>query len=383
MHRDKYNKRILMIGWGWPPKIEGGLDTHVFNISSYLQKDYIDLSVSLPKSNMPPIGSNDIRLQPIGIEKHFDDDSIESLIGYVERYNKNIVLSKLNPDLVHAHDWLGVLAAIELKEQQGIPFVLTIHSLDHHRSCRPFDSEGKISSIEHEGIVNADTIITVSEHMREEIIEHHGADRSRIRVIPNGPSYFVGKSTRDIVPKDDEKTNIILCCGRLSSQKGIEHLILAARDVIRKHPETRFILVGKGHLQDSLESMVSDMGMKDSFNFMGFISVQELRDLYSSADAYVMPSVSEPFGISALDALVFGIPTVLTSSCGLSESLEDGKDAIIIGPRSSRDISRAIIGILDDPELSGRLSINGKEASERFKWDRISDMTVKEYMRLL
>ena len=369
---------ILMVGWGWPPKMDGGLDTHVYNLTRCLSGyDDIKIDLFLPQMNMPEtIPEEDIRMHPIKAE--MECNTIENLIESVKRYNSHISKTPLRPDIIHVHDWLGIEAGIALKKKLKIPLILTLHSLEYMRSAEDHEnSEGMIDSIEKEGIIEADLIITVSDFMKKQIIRRYGIDSSRIEVIPNGPTF-----TSPAAPSEREE-GLVIFCGRLTGQKGVEYLLLAAKEVIRKNSSARFVIMGRGYLESRLKDFASLLGIENNVRFIGFAEAKEIQDYYMKAEAVVIPSVFEPFGITVLDALASGAPVITAENAGIAEDLQDGTHLLKVRERNSKDLAEAILSLLNNPSLRKKLSVNGKIASEKYTWKNIASRTRDTYLNLL
>ena len=371
-------KNILMVGWGWPPKMDGGLDTHIHNLTLNLSaKDNMQIDLFLPKINIPKtIPKGNLKIHPVNIRMQCN--TIDSLIATVKRYNRKISKTAQRPDIIHVHDWLGIDAGIALKEQFKIPLILTIHSLEYMRSADDnSNSEGIIDNIEKKGMAEADIIIAVSDFMKREIIKKYNINENKIKVIPNGPTFKnSGK------PSKKEK-DLVVYCGRLTSQKGVEYLLLAAKEVLKKNKKAKFVIIGKGYLEKQLKDLASLLGIDDNIKFIGFAKTEEIRDYYMKAETVVFPSVFEPFGITVLDALSCGAPVVTTENAGIAEDLKNRKHILKVRERNSKDLAEALISLLDNPSLRKTLSENGKKASEKYSWKNIASKTRDIYMNLL
>lgn len=370
--------RILMVGWGWPPKMDGGLDTHVYNLTLNLSaKDDMKIGLFLPKINMPKTTQKgNLKIHPVSIKMQCN--TIDNLIASVKRYNRKISKTAQKPDIIHVHDWLGIEAGIALKERFSIPLVLTIHSLEYMRSADDSsNSEGIIDNIETKGMAEADIIIAVSDFMKKEIVRKYNIDEDKIMVIPNGPTFKnPGKSSQ-------KEKGLVVYCGRLTGQKGVEYLLLAAKEVLKKNKKTQFVIIGRGYLERQLKDLASLLGIDDSVKFIGFTEAKEIQKYYMKAEAVVFPSVFEPFGITVLDALSCGAPVITTENAGIAEDLKDRKHLLKVRERDSKDLAEAMISLLDTPSLRKTLSENGKKASEKYSWNNIASKTRGIYMNLL
>lgn len=363
-----------MVGWGWPPKIEGGLDTHVSNLVLNFSKG-TEVSLYLPKENTPEISRHNIRFNPVDVETRHS--TIESLLSAVKRYNSIISETVATPDLIHIHDWLGVEAGINLRKKLKIPLVMTVHSLEYMRSAGIHHPKSRIADIEKKGIANADIIITVSSFMKDKIIENYSISPDKIKIIPNSSTLSTGTS-----PAEREK-GLVLYCGRLTGQKGVEYLFLAAKDVIKVKRYAKFVIIGKGHIEKQLYNLAELLDIKDHVHFKGFIPAERICQYYKKAEVVVIPSVYEPFGITVLDALEAGAPVIMTKNAGIGENLKDKIHVLKVPERNSKSLADAIISLLDNDGLKKRLSENGKEASRKYCWKNIAANTEDIYRNLV
>ncbi|MCK5594428.1 MAG: glycosyltransferase family 4 protein [Candidatus Aenigmarchaeota archaeon] len=371
--------RILMIGWGWPPNIEGGLDTHIYNLTGTLStnKD-IHIDLFLPKSKIPEniTPKDNLKIRPI--DTQIETDTIDDIIASVDTYNQKITTTRFRPDIIHIHDWLGIDAGITLKKRFDIPLILTIHSLEYMRTATDNPtSQGKISDIEKKGIEASDQIITVSRLMKEEIIKEYDIPNEKITVIPNGPTFK--KYTEDT----EREKDLIVYCGRLAGQKGIEYLLLAAKEVLKTRPDAKFIIIGKGYMEKQLKDLAKLLGIDSSIEFTGFISLNKIEEYYHRAEIVVAPSIYEPFGISVLDALTTATPAITTYDAGIAEDLKDRIDILKIERRNSGSLKKAILSILENKGLRTTLSENGRKASDNYSWTKIAKDTKDIYLNLL
>ncbi|NOQ56298.1 MAG: glycosyltransferase [Nanohaloarchaea archaeon] len=371
--------RILMVGWGWPPQIEGGLDTHIHNLTDALSahKD-IHIDLFLPKINIPKNISpkDNIKIHPI--DTQIKADTIDDLITSVDAYNQKIATTRFKPDIIHIHDWIGIEAGIDLKHRLKIPLILTVHSLEYMRTATDSpQSQNDIEQIEKKGIETADKIITVSRLMKDEIIKRYDINKENIMVVPNGPTF-----KQDTKPTEKEK-DLIVYCGRLAGQKGVEYLLLAAKDILKRRKDAKFVIIGKGYMEKQLKGLAQLLGIDDSIKFTGFIKQEDIEEYYRKAEMVVAPSIYEPFGISVLDALVTGTPAITTKDAGIAEDLKDNIEILKIERRNSESLKDAILKILENPKLKEQLSINGMRASKNYSWTKIAKTTKDIYLNRL
>ncbi|MCK5474228.1 MAG: glycosyltransferase family 4 protein [Candidatus Aenigmarchaeota archaeon] len=344
--------KFLIIGWGAGDSFSGGMDVHVLNVSKALAKK--GHSVTLFATDGKPTETiKNLKIIPVNLAKK--PNSIDDFISAVKEYNEKIKSSskELDFDVIISHDWIGVAAAEKIKDTTGKLWLHTVHSLEHMRSLN--DSKGDIEKFEKKGIVGADTVFTVSNFMKDAIHERY---RRTTEVIYNGSSFGVN----ELVERNPYSTHTVLYVGRLTAQKGIEYLILAAKKILGVVPNARFIIVGTGELEESLKSFALALGFFDSFEFLGFISKKRLAELYSTASVFASPSIYEPFGITVLDAVLFSCPVVATKNTGANELFSCG--ITIVEPQDSVSLSDAVVRVLKNHDEFEALAKNAKVVVE-------------------
>jgi glycosyltransferase involved in cell wall biosynthesis len=365
--------KILMIGWGFPPKIQGGLDIHVYEICKQLAKKN-DVSLVLPKFNSPAKNSAGIKIIPIkcGYKK--------SLAKTVSEYNRNIVneCKNLDFDIIHSHDWFGVEASEKLKAKA--PWILTLHSLEYMRSC----ASGKktiMERLERRGAKECDKVIAVSRFMKKSIVKNYSMNPKKIEVVYNSATIRQGKPEKIRRALRLGDCPLVLFLGRHSKQKGIEYLIYSAKSVLEKIPEARFVIAGEGHLKDSLEAFSRHMGLDGKVIFPGFIPEADLASYYSAADVFVYPSIYEPFGISVLESLLSGTPAITTKDAGVMERLPEMDSIAGVRPGNSRELADNIVRILSERK---RVSNKEKEIlAKTYSWEKSAKEILGIYQKLI
>jgi len=344
---------VLSVGWETSALMAGGLGVHYSRLSSGLS-GLVSLSHILPfESGLPN-------------STHLPFASSASFLSAVLDYNSR--LAAMPPpgcDLLHAHDWLASLGSARLARKSGIPLVLSVHSTVFDREFMP--SPG-IYSIERRAFRSADRIIAVSSMLKDTIASRYGIPAEKISVIPNGFSPSGAKPSEPEAP-------LVLFSGRLVFQKSPESLVLAIPKVLSFFPDARFVFCGMGYLRPALESFAGSLGVSGSLSFQGFVPYSEIFSYYSNSSLLVSSSVSEPFGLSILEALGSGLPCVVTPNTGLLEFC----DAPVVAERASDSIAEAISSLLADTSLRRRLSRKGKRQALSLPWEDIASRTVSVY----
>jgi glycosyltransferase involved in cell wall biosynthesis len=413
--------KIAVLVYEYPPKIVGGLGTYAAEITrEFILMDHDvtiftmnDDSGSLPtreiwrgieihrplhidiSDSLPDVVEEDVRKWGRGIQL-FSKILIYNYLSASKLVNELIKKESLKYDIVVAHDWLSAIAGITVKQESGLPLAFHVHSTEKGRTLG--NGSEVVSNIELHGAKAADLIVTVSYAMKDELIKL-GFPKEKIQVCYNGvdPQKYspqtvnseqVKKIRESYGIKDDE--SMILFVGRLVGVKGVDKLIMAMPHVLQKIPKAKLVIVGLGELQDYVVNLVKTMRLQDSvkLNFE-FISEEERILHYAACDVAVFPSLYEPFGIVALEAMSMERPVVV-GAAGVSGMREIviccGEDqcGFHIDPSNPTDISWGITSALEDPEKRKWLGKNGRRrVLEEFSWDRIAEKTIDLYKQMI
>lgn len=295
-------EKILIVGWGYPPDIDGGLDIHVAELFEELGNRGYDAELLLPEHRAPDR------------ENIIAEDCSENIMEASKQLARRAVKEAERFDLIHTHDWFGSEAGMKSSKYSDIEWISTFHSLSHQRS---HNSSKELEKRERAAAEQADTVISVSQDLARSLKKKYGRES---RVIHNG---FSSKDTSGTDIKKEKKISgpMIFYVGRHAEQKGIEHLIYGFSQLERD--DATLVIGGDGHLREPLESFTEVLGIEDKVVFTGFIPEEELGDYYTAADVFVSPSISEPFGLTVTESLEAGTPVVATSS-GVEELLPSG-----------------------------------------------------------
>ena len=372
--------KVLMIGWEFPPYISGGLGTHTFELTRKMPDD-VHIIFFMPDRGELSVPWMEIKRIKISVGfgpyTTFSSSVLsDSIIKSVENYAREVgkMAKQLDFDIIHCHDWLTVLGGICAKRETGKPLVFTVHSTEYDRSIGnpcPW-----VMDIEKYGINEADGIIAVSRRIRDQIVEKYGADPNKIRVIYNAIDASAFECGLEIKPGED----MILSLGRLTLHKGIDHLLRAAKIVVEHHPSAKFVIAGKGDKLKELLELSIDLGIEDNVFFLGYVSQEDIPKLYTRADVFVMPSVFEPFGITALEAMAAGTPTIISKTSGVSEVTAN---VFKIDFWDTEKMASRILEILNYKEMSEEMSNNCREEAKRITWDDIARQTTDFYKSLV
>jgi glycosyltransferase involved in cell wall biosynthesis len=365
-----------MIGWEYPPFTVGGLGTHCYGLTRSLAHRGVKVDFYMPqtrhgsKSDTPNLTIKDIGETTVFPYDRPEDREIEGgFFDAVARYNA-LVASKVKGryDVIHCHDWLTIQASIALKERRHLPMVLTIHSTEYDRSGGIHPNPWFID-IEKQGMDNADSIIAVSQATKRMMVEKYGIRPEKIRVIYNGVYPIV----------EGEKQKLVLFLGRLTIQKGADVFLRAAKKIIDFEPDVRFVVAGAGDLLPELIAQACALGISNRVMFAGHLTDKEMKYIYGVASVYVMPSVSEPFGITALEAMSAGTPTIASRTAGVCETFYH---CLKVDCWDSDEIANKVISLLRYESLHASLSENGKREVGLFNWDGVAVKTLEVYTDL-
>ncbi|MCD6227741.1 glycosyltransferase family 4 protein [Candidatus Micrarchaeota archaeon] len=379
---------IAMLGWEFPPYFSGGLGVHCFYLTKALSKNNVDIDFYLPskKGFTNPVKINEhLTLIPVSPSVNLSPYPVHDPIGWsqdfaskVLQYNDSLFALISNNikryDLIHAHDWLTALAGIKLRKMYDIPYVQTIHATEFDRTSHPWQF---IKNIESKAVHSADTIITVSKRTKQILTDKYHANPDKITVIYNGINYndFLNIKNKPgaIFPYNRK---VVLFLGRITEQKGPLYFVDAANEVLKHDNNVHFIVAGTGDLLPSMIQKVIDLGILNHFTFTGFVTGEQRNLLYSIADVYVLPSTSEPFGITVLEALASGTPTIITKTAGVGEVV---KSALQVDFWDVKKMALLITGILKHRTLHRFLAVMGEKEVRSLSWDRIARETISVY----
>ncbi len=324
-----------------------------------------------------PEGRDIFSTTRVGIGFSFSGTYGPNLLEEVERYADvaSIIAHKNKFDIIHAHDWMTFKAGLAARGVSRKPLIVHVHATEvdrageHHVDTRVFE-------LEREGMANADRVVAVSEWTKGIIHKHYGIPLRKIKVVHNGVTpYKNGKASH--LPPIGSK--VVTFLGRITHQKGPHYFIEAARKVLDQFSDTHFIIGGSGDLMPKMIERVAQLRLSDHFHFTGFLHKDQMNTVWSMSSVYVMPSVSEPFGITPLEALQAGVPVIISNQSGVSEVLPQ---AIKVDFWNTDALADAICGILKYPTLATALNTKSEELIKRLSWDKATGILKKLYDEL-
>ncbi len=416
--------KALMFGWEFPPHILGGLGTASYGLTKGMHANgNMDISFVIPKPHGDeekgfariigacdtPVAWRDVSWDYVASrigkvmdpQLYFDlRDHIYADFNYMNlndlgciefsgRYPDNLmeeinnysivagVIARTVPcDIIHSHDWLTYPAGIHAKNITGKPLVIHVHATDFDRSRGNVNPT--VFGIEKDGMEHADHIITVSNLTRRTVIEKYGINPDNVTTVHNA-----------VIPLDYDLLNlkrrthdekVVTFLGRITMQKGPEYFVEAAAKVLKKNKNVRFVMAGSGDMMDDMIRLAARRGIADRFHFTGFLRGKEVYQMLRDSDVYIMPSVSEPFGISPLEAMEMGVPSIISKQSGCAEILTN---VIKTDYWDIDAMADAIHAIISYPALYNQLREDGIEEIHGITWEKAGKKVIDIYNSLI
>jgi glycogen synthase len=286
------------------------------------------------------------------------------LLDEVKRYAQvgAAIAAENKFDVIHAHDWMTYLAGIAAKKVSGKPLVVHVHATEFDRSGECVDS--KVWAIERQGMEEADRVITVSEWTRRVVINRYKIAAEKVEVVHNG--IIPRKETSLSFTAPPVGSHVVTFLGRITHQKGPLYFVEAARRVLDQIPDAHFVVAGAGDLLPLMIERIAQLRMSSRFHFTGFLKGKDIDRVWAMSKVYVMPSVSEPFGIAPLEAIQAGVPVIISNQSGVAEVMPH---AIKVDFWNSQELASAICSVLKYKSLSNTLKKNSTEEIMRISWN--------------
>ncbi len=372
--------RLLMVGWEWPPSHSGGLGVHSFELCTELAKmgHTITFLTPFPGPYTPVEGVTfrcpaDEPEEPYPGAYTIGGTAAGWHEGDIERYNAWIAGFPVGGhDLIHVHDWFGTVGASALARRWGLPLVMTVHSTEYDRSLGHPWSE--ILARERTGLQNAGRVIAVSAHLKRQLVERYGIPAEKIRVIYNA----VRPSERLAALSGPRR--IVLYLGRLAAMKGVDTFLRAAARVAPTEPDALFVVAGEGPEFGRLLVLAAHLGLSDRVLFLGKVTEEERATLLASASVFVLPSIVEPFGIAAAEAMAAGIPAIVSKTSGIAEITNS---VFTVDFWDIDEFASRISELLAYPALRREMGAAGRRSVMREGWEERALQTVGVYFELV
>ena len=390
--------RVLTFSWEYPPVIEGGLARHVRKLSEQLVALGVEVHVVTRGG-----GALAPREERHGVVVHrvteppFPRDDIHAFVRWVSAMNRDLgalgerLLDGHEFDLVHSHDWLVAKAARRVAQRAGRPWLVTIHATEYgrHQGWVQKYPQSYIHAAERDMARRADHVITCSRYMRSHVATVFDVPTQRITAMQNGidvddlePVADDLKALRAIYADPDEQ--LVLLVGRLVYEKGFHLALDALAPVIRRRGNVRFVVAGTGTAEAELRRQAQRLGLQREGAFLGWVGDDMLHSLYRISDLCIVPSIYEPFGIVALEAMASGCLCVVADTGGLREVVPgDGTVGLRFPSRDTAALREIVERVLSDDELRAQMVAEAREHVLRFDWAQVARETVAVYERTL
>ena len=424
-----------MFGWEFPPHIAGGLGTACYGMTRGLARNDVEVTFVMPHASgdedqrfVQVVNASDVEAVYGGVGEGVDDLmskmsfiridsnmvpylSPEEYKSYHDQYVKTgekrwqtndvwtqrytfsgkyganlleevaryaIVAAQVARDLdgqfdvIHAHDWLTYFAGIAAKRVSGKPLVVHMHATEYDRSGENINTQ--TYAIERAGMHAADRVIAVSNLTRKIVIEKYGVPAEKVVTVHNAVRF--AENSENNAPERGVEDKIVTFLGRITYQKGPDYFVEAAAKVLAKVPNVRFVMAGSGDMMNHVIRRVARLGIADRFHFTGFLRGEDVHKMFQLSDVYIMPSVSEPFGISPLEAMRSNVPSIISKQSGVAEVLDY---AVKVDYWDVDAMADAIYGLIKYPALSSMFAKKGLEEVTGLKWNNAAAKIKKVY----
>jgi glycogen(starch) synthase len=386
--------RVLILSWEYPPIVEGGLARHVRKLSEQLVCHGVDVHVLSRGDESMPAEEDVDGVQVHRVREPRRPRDLGEFVTWVEHMNADMLAAgvelgdRFDFDVVHGHDWLVAEAAHALAHQAGVPYLTTIHATEYGRHQGWVDKhpQSHIHGVETWMARHADHIVVCSHYMRGHVADVYGLDEAGIDVIPNGID------PEDLQPVGDLEAlraqfaapdqRLVLLVGRLVYEKGFQDALAALPGLIRRLGNVRYLVAGSGTHEAELKEQARRLGIAEHGTFLGWIGDDVLHSLYRIADITVVPSIYEPFGLVALEAMASGCPCIVADTGGLREVVPNREVGLRFRAESPRSLAHWVARVLTDEDLRDRLITEASEHVLGFDWAEIAVQTEVLYSTL-
>ena len=394
--------KILMLGWELPPHNSGGLGVACYQLCKALAKKGADIDFVLPYT-----AKHDIDFMRINAAHPQDvqtvlkagiaydsfkyvktDGSVEwlDIFGQAALYEAAVerIIEGREFDVIHAHDWLTFRGAMRAREITGLPFIAHVHSIESDRAGKAGGGNPMVREIEYMALMLADKVIAVSDLTRQAIVREYGIPAEKIDVVHNSIDLDDDEPLEGanayhyLEAMKAQGYNVVVNIGRMTIQKGIPNLLKAAAEVVKRAPKTLFLLVGSGEQERELLMLAAELGISQNVLFTGFQRGKRWRDAYAIGDLFVMPSISEPFGLTPLEAVGYGTPALISKQAGVAEVL---KNCLKVDFWDIDEMANQITAVVQNDGLRDTLHQNALREYELLTWNHAADALMNTYQK--
>jgi glycogen(starch) synthase len=406
--------KTLMLGWEFPPYISGGLGTACYGLTKAMGRMGMEVTFLLPRMGPVRMAGNPemilesgfphIRLRAVpsslmaygrrGNPRSAQQATtgtavLEEELGGLAPYGPNIceevqryamrvmkIAESEEFDVIHAHDWMTFPAGIALSARSGKPLVVQVHSTEFDRSGEHVNQY--VYDIERHGMHAAARVITVSNYTRSIVVNRYSVPPEKVEVVYNGIDFSGSGAAPPAGSTGGDK--VVLFLGRITMQKGPEYFLYAAKKVLEKEKNVKFVMAGDGDRLYGTIDLAAWLGIGHKVFFTRFLRGADVDRVYQMADLYVMPSVSEPFGIAPLEALQHNVPILVSKSSGIAETFHN---ALKVDFWDIDEMANKIVAVLRHPQLQETLRTNGRKEALRFRWEDSAARVNEVYRKVL
>jgi glycosyltransferase involved in cell wall biosynthesis len=398
--------KVLTFGWDYPPQTAGGLGIACWGLTRELVKEGVEVIFVLPRSQ-PVFGGGRfvfadiermVKLREVhsGIAPYLGSQSMVEVFdatGKRKLYSRTLleevhafahraaeIAREEDFDIIHAHDWTSYLAGVAAKRASGKPLILHVHATAFDQAASD-NIDPEVYKIEREAFAEADCIITVSDYTRRMIVERHGADPAKIDVVHNGcDTHEPQRHEPTLQELKAQGKKIVLYHGRITIQKGVDYFVEAARRVLEVDPNVVFVISGNGDMSAQIMHRVAALGLSKHVIFAGALWYEDRDRMYQSADLVVMPSVSEPFGLVPLEAILHGTPSLISKQSGVSEVISH---VLKVDFWDVDEMANKILAALRYPVMRNQMVREGRMEIQRLSWRNVAQKVLALYRRLI
>jgi glycogen(starch) synthase len=386
--------RVLILSWEYPPLIEGGLARHVRKLSENLVAQGVDVHVLTRGMEESPAEEEMRGVVVHRVREPERPRELAEFVAWVEHMNADMLAAGVELgdrfafDVVHGHDWLVAVAGDHLAKRFRCPLAVTIHATEfgRHQGWVDKHPQSHIHGVERWMANRADRVVTCSAYMREHVADVYGLEEERISVIPNGidPTDLVPVADLDALRREfaAPEERLVLLVGRLVYEKGFQLALEALPGLIERVGNVRFLVAGSGTHEQELRSQAAELGLDDHGVFVGWIGDDVLHSLYRIADLCVVPSIYEPFGLVALEAMASGCPCLVADTGGLREVVPNEDVGLRFHSRDPQSLAAMAERLLTDEALRERLVAEASEHVLTFDWADVAEQVAAVYDEL-
>ena len=394
--------KVLMFGWEFPPLSSGGLGTACYGLTKGLSKKGVQITFVLPYSfdtdgadfvKLVSAGNVKIRKIASALQPYMSSQEYKKSLGkkqspkiygstlFDEVYRYTLAAEKIAEeedfDIIHCHDWMTFGAGIRAKRKKSRPLVLHVHATELDRTGGHQVNQ-HVYDLERNGMQKADKILAVSNFTKNKIMAHYNIPSEKIKVVHNAVDFSEYVHNENFEIKKTDK--VVLFLGRITLQKGPDYFVYAAKKVLEHEKNVKFVIAGSGDMEAFIIEKAAELGIADKVLFAGFLNQEDVDRAYKMADVYVMPSVSEPFGITALEAMKNKAPIIVSKQSGVSEIV---KHCLKVDFWDVNELSNKIISLLRYKPLHETLKDNAYFEVKKFNWDIPAQKCIDVYNQLI